>query len=259
MSQNEHILSQHISHWRAIQSTILNGNMEHMVNKNYRYYCYKLGTVNKLFVFLTALVPDEYLLNPQYFQWGQFSQEFLDRHHCMFLRDVNNFYYLHTSSIQLQRLETICLIEYHRMNINIPRENVIIVGCSAGATAAIDISALGQYGKCVAFSSQTDFEMDLDLLGKYDETYRPRFEIEKNIIQLGYYPNLLPSFHLSSAESRFFLIWGQYNKIDNEIHTDFQNRLHNYKNVFFIPVNTDDHNSAGNCDRLSIKQLLTEG
>ena len=176
----------------------------------------------------------------------------------MFLRDVNNFYYLHTSDIQCQRLETVCLIEYHRINISIPRENVIIVGCSAGATAAIDIASIGQYGKCISFSAQIDFEMDLELIEKNNETYRPRYEIEKNILQLGYYPNLLPSFNLSSAESRFFLIWGQYNKIDNELHMDFQTRLHDNKNVIFIPVETDDHNSAGNCNRLSIKQLLTE-
>ena len=227
--------------------------------QTYRYYMLKKGITDRLFVFFTGIPPLGHFENPYYFEWCQFARTHLAGHNWLFVRDSNNFWYLHPSDSSLIRSEVLELIESIRLSLSIPRENVTGIGCSAGATAAIDVVSVGIYGKAVSFSGQLDFLLDIQLIEQYGETFRPRYSIEKQIIAASHYPNLLPSFFFSSPASQFLLVWGQRNVIDNTIHKEIEDRL-SQKNgggdIHFIPIDTEEHNSAALYNQLTLRNHL---
>jgi hypothetical protein len=224
----------------------------------YRYYMLRKGITDRLFVFFTGIPPLGHFDNPYYFEWCQFARTHLAEHNYLFVRDANNFWYLHPSDVTLMRSEVLELIESVRISLSIPKEHVAGIGCSSGATAAIDVIALGAYGKAISFSAQLDFAFDIQLMERHEETYRPRYAIEKQILAAGHYPNLLPSFYLASPESEILLIWGQHNVIDNTIHREIESHLakNGGGNIHFMPVDTEEHNSAALFNQKILRELL---
>jgi hypothetical protein len=243
--------SKQLSIMGAVRKKILRAPSQNSL-QTYRYYMVKKGITDRLFVFFTGIPPLGHFENPYYFEWCQFARTHLAGHNWLFVRDSNNFWYLHPSDSSLIRSEVLELIESIRLSLSIPRENVTGVGCSAGATAAIDVVSVGIYGKVVSFSGQLDFLLDIQLIEQYGETFRPRYSIEKQIIAAGHYPNLLPSFFFSSPASQFLLVWGQRNVIDNTIHKEIKDR----GDIHFIPIDTEEHNSAALFNHLTLRDHL---
>jgi pimeloyl-ACP methyl ester carboxylesterase len=255
--QGETSITRHIMHWKKIQAGILKKTGA-LPSRPFKYHRFKPGPSKRLFVLLTGIPPIGHFENPDFFEWGRFALEYLGRHNCLFLRDSNNNWFLHPSDATSQRSDVVEFIESVRRSLVIDKRNVTVVGCSAGATAALDLVSLAQYGKAISFSSQLDFKEDLRLLETLNESFRPRYEMQKKILRSGHYPSLLPSLLLSDPQSHFYLFWGTRNTVDNNLHIDFFAKLQAKKNFHFIPLNTDEHNTAAVCDRTAIKNLFLQ-
>jgi hypothetical protein len=257
---NPVLLNKQLSILGAVREKILHAPSQNSLQK-YRYYMVKKGITDKLFVFFTGIPAIGHFENPYYFEWCQFAQTHLAEHNWLFVRDSNNFWYLDPSDIYLMRSEVLDLIESIRLSLSIPRPHVIGIGCSAGATAAVDVVSVGIYGKAVSFSAQLDFLLDTKLMEQYGETFRPRYSMERQILSAGHYPNLLPSFLFASSASQFLLVWGRRNVIDNTIHVEIETRLSQKikgENFHFIPIDTEEHNSAALFNQLTLRDHLLQ-
>ena len=241
---------------RRFQALSAPANQKTNVTKGIPYFRFQEGQDQKLYVFLTGLPPIDRLFDSEIFEWRRFAQKNYRDANCLFLRDPENQWYLHSEELSLGRGQTANLIEAVREMRQIAKADVTVIGANSGGSAALELVANLAYGRAVSFSAQLDLNVDSQLIEKYGETWRLRCPLARRVIELGYSGDLSPILQSSGNDSSFAVIWGQGNQIDDDQHRNLIEKLAKKQNVLFYPLPTSDHNCLSHLQEIEIKALI---
>jgi len=222
------------------------------------YFRFREGKSDSLFVFLSGIPGADHLHSELFFEWRHFAHRRFPDANCLFLRDPANHWYLHPNSKKWGRKKTAVLIESFRKMLRLPKSMVILVGVSAGGTAALDLAATESYGRAVTFSAQLNLKRDAELLEHFGETWRPRYLLAKRVCQSGHSKDLTPVLQATSKKTKLRLVWGGANTVDDEQHRRLMRDLPETDNIHYHAVPTESHNCAGALNDAAIVNLLKD-